>query len=95
MELQQIATNLESVLDDPVPNTRILELGENAITLQAEFWIDDPQNKDIRMIRSDFRRSVKWHFDEEDITLAPPSAQVLSGGSYRNRWYDGVTSLTQ
>lgn len=79
MELQMIASNNESVLDDPEPNTRILELGENAITVQAEFWIADPTNSDIRTIRSDFRRVVKRQFDEQDITIAPPSAQLLSG----------------
>jgi hypothetical protein len=67
------------VRDEPAPNTRIVELGENAITLQAEFWIDDPMNQDILTARSDFRRTVKRRFDEEEITLAPPSAQSLSG----------------
>jgi small-conductance mechanosensitive channel len=79
LELQQIATTLDPVLGEPAPSTRILKLGENAITLQAEFWTDDPRNRDILTIRSDFRRLVKRRFDEEDITLAPPSAQLLSG----------------
>ncbi|WP_336001086.1 mechanosensitive ion channel family protein [Halorientalis halophila] len=79
LELRQIATTLESVLGDPAPETRIVELGENAITIQAEFWTDDPRNREIPTICSDFRRMVKRHFDDEDITLAPPSAQSLSG----------------
>jgi small-conductance mechanosensitive channel len=79
LELQQIAANHELVLADPEPHARILELGENAITIQAEFWIGDPTNRDIRTGRSDFRRTVKRRFDEEGITLAPPSAQLLSG----------------
>lgn len=79
LELQQIATNFESVLDEPVPNTRIVDLGEDAITIEAVVWIDDPANSDILTVRSDFRRLVKRQFDEEDITLAPPSAQLLSG----------------
>jgi small-conductance mechanosensitive channel len=79
LELQQIAANQESILGDPAPSARITELGENAITVQAEFWIDDPKNRDIRTVRSDFRRTVKRRFDEEGITLAPPSAQLLSG----------------
>jgi small-conductance mechanosensitive channel len=79
LELRQIATNLEAVLGDPAPNTRIVELGENAITIQAEFWTGNPRNQEVQTIRSDFRRSVKRRFDEEGITLAPPSAQLLSG----------------
>ncbi len=38
-----------------------------------------PGNRDVLTLRSDFRRSVKRRFDEEGITLAPPSAQQLSG----------------
>jgi small-conductance mechanosensitive channel len=79
MHLQQIAANHESVLADPAPNTRVTDLGENAITVQAEFWIGNPTNSDILTIRSDFRRLVKRQFDEEEITIAPPSAQLLSG----------------
>lgn len=79
LEVQQIVSNLETVLADPAPTTRILDLGENAITVQAEFWIEDPRNREIRTVRSDFRRLVKRRFDEEGITLAPPSAQLLSG----------------
>lgn len=79
MELQQIAGDQEPVIDDPTPTARVLELGENAITVQAEFWIENPANEDVPTVRSDFRRAVKRHFDEEGITLAPPSAQLLSG----------------
>jgi small-conductance mechanosensitive channel len=34
---------------------------------------------DIPTVRSDLRRLIKRRFDEEGITLAPPSAQSLSG----------------
>jgi len=79
LELQQTITTLDEVLAEPAPSTRITDLGENAITIQAEFWTDDPRNRDVPTIRSDFRRLVKRRFDEVDITLAPPSAQLLSG----------------
>ena len=79
MELRSIAADQESVLAEPAPNARILELGENAITIQAEMWTDEPINQDILTLRSDFRRLVKRQFDEAGITIAPPSAQSLSG----------------
>jgi small-conductance mechanosensitive channel len=79
LELQQIATSLEQVLGEPAPSTRIVDLGENAITIQAEFWTENPRHSDILTIHSDFRRLVKRRFDEDGITLAPPSAQSLSG----------------
>ncbi|WP_053946848.1 mechanosensitive ion channel family protein [Halolamina sediminis] len=79
LELRQTAEENEAVMAEPSPNTRVLELGPNAITLQAEFWIDDPMDRSIVTIRSDFRRRVKRRFDEEGLTIAPPSGQSLSG----------------
>mgnify|MGYP000742333245 CR=1 FL=1 len=79
LELRQTAEEGETVLDEPAPTTRVVDLGENAITLQAEFWVADPMDVDIVTVRSDFRRRVKRRFDEAGITLAPPSAQSLSG----------------
>jgi small-conductance mechanosensitive channel len=79
LELHQIASEYEPTLEEPAPNSRVIELGENAITLQVEFWVGNPVQSDIRTVRSDFRRLLKGRFDEEGITLAPPSGQQLSG----------------
>jgi small conductance mechanosensitive channel len=78
-ELRRVATAADSILDAPAPNTHVAHLGENAVTIQAEFWTDNPRRRDIPKVRSDFRRAVKRQFDTEGITLAPPSAQSLSG----------------
>jgi small-conductance mechanosensitive channel len=79
LELRQVAGNHDAVVDEPEPRAQIQHLGENAITLEAQFWVDDPTNQDIVSLRSGFRRRVKQHFDEEGITLAPPSAQSVEG----------------
>lgn len=79
MELQQVAAAREEALEEPAPTARVVELGPNAITVQAEFWIEDPSRSDVWTIRSDFQRAVKRRFDEVGITLAPASAQKLSG----------------
>jgi len=78
-ELQAVASDDERVLESPAPTSRVLTLGENAVTLQAEFWIADPTRGDIATIRSDFRRRVKARFDEAGLTLGPPSGRELSG----------------
>ncbi|QKG93328.1 mechanosensitive ion channel [Halorubrum salinarum] len=79
MALRSVATDTEAVLDEPAPNARVLDPGENAVTVQAELWVDDPGDRDVATLRSDFRREVKRRFDEEEIAIAPPSAQSLSG----------------
>jgi len=79
LELRQTIEEDDAVLAEPSPRTRVTDLGENAITIQAEFWIGDPMDADIVTVRSDFRRRVKRRFDDEGITIAPPSAQSLTG----------------
>ena len=78
-ELRRIATEQESTLDDPAPTASIIELGENAITIQAQFWIENPTHRDAIGVRSEFRGLVKRRFDENDITLAPYAGRSLSG----------------
>lgn len=79
LELQQIAANDEDVLADPAPEARILDLGPDNVTVQAEFWVDDPARADVAEIQSDFRREVKLRFDETGLTLGPPAGRELSG----------------
>ena len=79
MELRAIASNHEAVLDEPEVTVRVVDLGENSITVRTGFWVSDPERASIADVRSDFRRRVKRRFDEEGITLAPPSAQSVTG----------------
>ena len=79
LELQQVATNNDRVATEPAPTTRIVEMGPDNVTIQAEFWIDDPASGDAAQVASEFRRRVKRRFDEEEITLGPPAGRELSG----------------
>jgi small conductance mechanosensitive channel len=79
LELQQIAANYEGVMEDPSPEARITDLGADNVTVQAEFWVEDPARTDVAQLRSDFRREVKRRFDERDLTLGPPAGRELSG----------------
>ena len=69
----------DRVLDEPEPNARIVSFGTTSLTLQAEYWVSDPMDVNLVEVRSDFRRRVKRQFDEEGLTLGPPSGQELSG----------------
>jgi small-conductance mechanosensitive channel len=79
MELQGVAVDHDGVAADPAPNARIVDLGADAISVQAEFWVDDPGRADVATVRSDFRRRVKRRFDDADLTLAPAAGRQLSG----------------
>lgn len=79
MELQSVAADLEETAAEPAPTARIVDLGPDSVTVQAEFWVGDPQRSDVATVRSDFRRRVKRRFDEEGLTLAPAAGRDLSG----------------
>lgn len=78
-ELQQLAATHDQVLEDPGPRARIIDLGGDSITVQAEFWIEDPTRVGVADVRSDFRRRVRQRFTAAGITLSPPADRNLSG----------------
>jgi small-conductance mechanosensitive channel len=78
-ELVEVARTDDRVLEDPEPNSRIMDLGGTAITLRAEFWVADPMDVDIVDLQSSYRRRVKARFDELGLTLGPPSGSEVSG----------------
>jgi small-conductance mechanosensitive channel len=79
MELRSVAAESERVLEDPEPTARIVELGADSVTVQAEFWVDDPARGGVADVRSDFRRRTKRRFDDLGLTLAPAAGRDLSG----------------
>ncbi|WP_323675719.1 mechanosensitive ion channel family protein [Halorubellus sp. PRR65] len=68
----------DDIVDRPGPTVRVAELGDNAILLDARFWIADPARSDFVRIRSDLTTAVKSRFDEEGISLPAPQRE-LSG----------------
>jgi small conductance mechanosensitive channel len=60
---------LDGVLDEPVPDTRVTELGDSAVGIQARFWIDDPDRGDFVAVRSAAVQAVKERFDAEGIDM--------------------------
>lgn len=75
----------EAALEDdrlsahPSPAVRVSELGENAIKLSARAWMDDPRNTSAVEVRSEFASRVKDALRDAEVTIAPASAQELSG----------------
>lgn len=79
MELRTVAADHERALEEPAPAARVLELGPDSVTVQTEFWVDDPARGGVADVRSDFRRRAKRRFDEVGLTLAPAAGRDLSG----------------
>jgi small-conductance mechanosensitive channel len=89
MELRAVASDQEAALDEPAPTARVDDLGENSSTVRAAFWVEGPQRGSVAAVRSDFHRRIKRKFDEERITVAPPSGQEPSGEVAVERVADG------
>ncbi len=87
LELRQIAAafhrsdrrSAKTGADTRNPDARIVDFGSDSITLEAEFWLDNPTQRNLTERRSDFNREVKRRFDEQGLPLAPPAGRELSG----------------
>lgn len=80
------------VLSDPAPKCLVMEFGEEAVEIEARFWIDDPENG-INNVGSEVMLNVWDRFKEhgidiplrhEDVLITPGSTlkveMVRSGG---------------
>ncbi|MEF8784731.1 MAG: mechanosensitive ion channel family protein [Haloarculaceae archaeon] len=87
LELRQIAAAFHrsdrqstgTGADTRNPDARIIDLGTDSITVEAEFWLENPTQGNLTEVRSDFNRAVKRRFDEENVPIAPPAGRELSG----------------
>lgn len=76
MELMlEVARNTKRVLQDPEPACRLIEFGDNGITLELRVWINDPQNGTAN-VRSDVNIGIWRAFKAANITIPFPQRDV-------------------
>jgi small-conductance mechanosensitive channel len=78
-EFVEVARGDDRVLEEPDPTATLVSFEGSSVRIRAEFWIADPMDVNVVVLRSDFRRRVKQRFDEVGLTLGPPSGRELSG----------------
>jgi small conductance mechanosensitive channel len=69
----------DDVLDDPEPSVRIADLGDNAVVLQARFWIADPDREDFSVVRSAYIQRARERCEAAGIDLSTTTRHDLSG----------------
>jgi len=74
-----VADEHDDVLDDPEPSVRIADLGDNAVVLQARFWIADPDREEFSAVRSAYIQRAKERCDAAGIDLSTTTKHDLSG----------------
>ncbi len=73
--LMQAAKASPRVLDEPVPQARLMGFGERGIDLELRVWIKDPQ-EGLAGVRSDINLAI-WHlFKEAGITIPYPQRDL-------------------
>jgi small-conductance mechanosensitive channel len=78
--LEKAAATHPRVLRDPAPASRVISFGDNGISLELRFWIQDPEDG-VNNVRSDLHLAIWDLFEEAGITIPYPQRDVhLAGG---------------
>lgn len=79
--VNQAATSVERVVDDPKPKCLLVSFSDSALMLEARFWIQDPQNgvtrvkSAVRLAAWDLFREhgIKVPYPQRDLHIKPPA----------------------
>lgn len=63
-----------AVLDEPEPNTLLVELGDSALRFRIMYWIDDPRQRHRAL--SDILQGIHEDFAEKGIAIPFPQLDV-------------------
>jgi len=74
--VKQGAAKVDRVLKDPAPNCLVMEFGDEAVEIEARFWIDDPQNG-VNNVGSEVMLAVWDLFKEHGIDIPLRQEEIL------------------
>jgi small-conductance mechanosensitive channel len=79
----QAARACDRVLPDPAPVCRMMEFGDNGISLELRVWIDDPEDG-VGSVRSSINLAIWKAFKQHHVTIPYPHQEL-----YVKEWPDG------
>ena len=82
----------ETILTDPAPAVRLVELGDSSVGLQSRVWIGEPSRADLVRVRSEYVQAVKERFDAAGIDIPYPNRTIGGGLELANA--EGVVEPT-
>lgn len=77
--LEEAALAEDRVVEEPGPSVVVRELGDDAVRLEARFWVRRPSEANVAGIRSRYLARAKEQLREAGIEVAPASQRELSG----------------
>lgn len=75
----RVLRGMESVLQDPPPETHVREVGDSWVTVRFLGWIDQ-RNSAFERVRSEALRLVKLGLEHHGISLPPPEYLIRMEG---------------
>jgi Small-conductance mechanosensitive channel len=84
--IHEAANEHTEILTNPEPTVRLSELGDSAVTLKSQVWIDNPNRGRVAKTRADYVQMVKEQFDDHGIDMPYPNRTLegeftIAGGS--------------
>jgi small-conductance mechanosensitive channel len=73
--LLETAADVKRVLRDPKPNCLLAGFGENAVNLELQVWINDPQNG-VGSVKSDLLWGIWQRFRANGIEMPFPQRDL-------------------
>lgn len=73
--MESCASSCARVIAEPIPVCRLIEFGDNGITLELRVWIADPQNG-IASVRTEIFLAIWRAFKENNITIPFPQRDL-------------------
>ena len=77
--LRETVSEHAAVLDDPSPKVYVEELGGDEVVLRTDFWIRNPNRRDVMSVHSGVSRALKERFESAGFTVSPPSHHDVQG----------------
>lgn len=74
--VMEIVTAHDGILETPVPEVILEDLGDSALVFDVYFWVDLGGEMSARAIRSDVRREILNRFNAEGIKIPFPQRDI-------------------
>ena len=78
-EVESVAAEVTGIAEAPDPAAYLEEFGSDAVVARVHYWVDDPSERGVLVVRSAYTRAVKRRLEAVDITLSPASKRELQG----------------
>lgn len=77
--LEAAAVANEDILAAPDPVAYVDDFGDDAVVVRVHYWIENPDLRNVAVVRSAYARAVKARLEAADITISPASERELQG----------------